>query len=73
MQLKQGSLKILYISRILWGVATCCVRLSILCLYYRLLKRLGAEKKHFWVLHIVTTLTVLFLLDMIIGGALPCL
>lgn len=67
------SLQILYVARILWGVATACVRLSILSLYYRLLKRMGARSRHFWVLHVMTGLTVMFLLDMIIGGSIPCL
>ncbi|KIW07039.1 hypothetical protein, variant [Verruconis gallopava] len=73
MDFSRGSLIVLYLARIFWGVCTCCVRLSILCLYYRLLRRLGARKHHFWILHFVTAITVLFLIDMIVGGAIPCL
>ncbi|KAF2426494.1 hypothetical protein EJ08DRAFT_373359 [Tothia fuscella] len=52
----QASLIILYLTRIFWGTATSCVRLSILCLYYRLLDRCGGPKKFRWVLHGVTAI-----------------
>jgi hypothetical protein len=68
----EGALKTLYISRIFWGVATSCVRLSILCLYYRLLKRCDAPRLYRYILHGVFSFTIGLLLVYLFTGFLPC-
>jgi hypothetical protein len=68
----KGSLQTLYVSRIFWGVATSCVRLSILCLYYRLLDRCEGPRHYRFVLHGVTTFTVGLLVVYVATGFFPC-
>jgi hypothetical protein len=67
------SLKLLYFSRIFWGVATSCVRLSILCLFYRLLDRCQGPKSMRLVLHGTTIFTTALLLAYLGTGIIPCM
>ncbi|TLD32386.1 hypothetical protein E2P81_ATG05362 [Venturia nashicola] len=66
------SLKILYVSRIFWGMAASCVRLSILCLFYRLLDVCEGPRKMRWVLHATTAVTVVLLMYFLGWGIFPC-
>lgn len=54
----------------MWVVASCTVRLSVLCLYYRLL-RVSKGMQHRWILDLVTVMTlahlVIFSMAMIIS------
>src|ERR1700760_12042 len=67
--------KVLYVAIILWSVASSCVRLSILCLYYRLLGQCqsGYKRRYLWVLHGVTAITIGLLLVYVGTGIVPCM
>ena len=70
--LRLASLKVIFIIRILWGSSLCLVRLSVLCLYYRLLD-LCQGQRYRWVLHIITAGTVGLLLMFLFTGFLACM
>lgn len=66
--------KTLYVAIILWCVASSGVRLSILCLYYRLLRQCQAtnERRYLWALHGMTAVTISLLLIYLGTGIFPC-
>jgi hypothetical protein len=66
-------MKALYFVRIFWGLATSLVRLSVLCLYYRLVKSSNAPRYFHWILHAMTALTVVMLLYYLFSGIFPCM
>jgi hypothetical protein len=66
-------MKALYLVRIFWGLATSFVRLSVLCLYYRLVKFCNAPRYFHWILHAMTSLTVVMLLYYLFSGIFPCM
>lgn len=68
-----ASLKVLYAARICWGVASSLVRLSVLCLYYRLAESCTAPRSFFRVLHVTTLINVGLLLYYFFSGLMPCL
>jgi hypothetical protein len=71
--LNLAAAKVLYVSRIFWGLASSFVRLSVLCLFYRLCHACQAPRYFHWVLHGMTGTTVLLLLYYFFSGLLPCM
>jgi hypothetical protein len=70
-----ASLKTVYITVLFWSVASSGVRLSILCLYYRLLRECAPVNKrgHMLVLHGMAAVTICLLMAYIGTGIWPCL
>jgi hypothetical protein len=70
-----ASAKTLYVSLILWSVASSCVRLSVLCLYYRLLRHCQSvnERYHLWALHGMAAITISLLLIYLGTGIFTCM
>jgi len=67
-----ASLKTYYAVKLCWGIASSLVRLSILCLYYRLVSACHAPASFRYVLHVVTIFTTTLLLVYIFTGFIPC-
>ena len=66
------SVKVLFYSRILWGLASSFVRLSVLCLYYRLLYQCHGHRYR-WILHATTIGNALFLVANTLTSVFGCL
>ncbi|KAF2431007.1 hypothetical protein EJ08DRAFT_588269 [Tothia fuscella] len=60
-----------YAVKLLWPVASCSVRLSIACLYYRLLKHCELDKFR-WILHLNTGFIVAVLFVQMFTSAFAC-
>jgi hypothetical protein len=58
-----------------WTVASSGVRLSILCLYYRLLRQCEPvnRRAHMWVLHAMAAVTIGLTMAYIGTGIFPCM
>ena len=67
-----ASVKIFYFMNIWWSVASSCVRLSVLCLFYRLARSCQASSGSFWILHATLLFNVALMLFYIFNGIFPC-
>jgi hypothetical protein len=67
-------LKNLYFTIFFWTVASSGVRLSILCLYYRLLRECAPvnKRRHMLALHAMAAVTIGLTLAYIGTGIFPC-
>lgn len=67
-----AALKIFYWTRILWGQAAAFARLSVICLYYRLIGAAQAPAHYRWILHANTFFNVGLQLFYLLTGIFPC-
>jgi hypothetical protein len=70
--LPTAALKIFYWTRIFWGQAASFARLSVICLYYRLVNATQAPAHYRWILHANTFLNVGLQLFYLFTGIFPC-
>jgi hypothetical protein len=66
------SVKLFYFMDIFWGIASSCVRLSVLCLFYRLAKSCHAPRLYFWILHATLVFNLALMFFYIFNGIFPC-
>ncbi|KAF2666783.1 hypothetical protein BT63DRAFT_457739 [Microthyrium microscopicum] len=67
-----SSIKMFYITKIFWSIATSLVRLSVLCLYYRLISRCNAPARYIYTLHAMTFVTIALLICYLFVNIFPC-
>jgi hypothetical protein len=70
--LPAAALNIFYWTRIFWGQAASCARLSVICLYYRLVNVAQAPAHYTWILHANTVFNVALQLFYLLTGIFPC-
>jgi hypothetical protein len=70
---ESASLKALYFVRIFWGMASCFVRFSVICLYYRLIKSCAAPRHYFWIMHVTTICNIIIFFFYLFAGIFPCI
>jgi hypothetical protein len=66
------SVRTLYFARIFWGLSSSFVRLSVLCLLYRLAESCAAPRSYFITLHLTSVFNLLLLLYYLVSGIFPC-
>jgi len=70
-ELISAAKKTVFATRIFWGLASPAVRLSVLCLYYRLLNH-AKGRQYRWILHCMTGFTIAMMMVFVFGAIFAC-